>query len=267
MALGADQKDRPLYIASFHDARDELELDEFNAVDTETARTINHLFDFESSLWIIAKQWASDTLRRPAARLHDYFLLLDAYAAHNERPGAPQIVAAHFERDPDTRTVRATMSSHALIPLAQNWLVGRGAEPGRVLEPDGWSDPLDAETEQLEDFLRGSGERFEIHDTFSRHEPPYETWVIATDTQQSPGPAEVYFWRLPDERSPAYTVRRGRFDSLDAAYEWTRDTSAPLPAASRAQAARLRVAPVQPAPAQAPAPPPTDPSTRRPRSR
>ncbi|MEV0530782.1 hypothetical protein [Kitasatospora sp. NPDC050463] len=257
-----------MYIASFHDARDELDLDEFEAVDAVSARTINRLFDFESSLWIIAKQWASDTLRRPGARLHDYFLLLDADAAHHERAGAPQIVAAHFDRDPNARTVRATMASHALIPLAQNWLVGRGAEPSRVLEPDGWSDPLDAETEQLEDFLRGSGERFEIHDTFSRHEPPYETWVVATDTEQTASPsAEVFFWRLPDDRSPAYTVRRGQFASLDAAYEWTRDTSAPLPAATRSQAARLRVAPVQPSPAQAPAPPPTAPNIRRPHGR
>ncbi|MFB7906877.1 hypothetical protein ACFC1T_10645 [Kitasatospora sp. NPDC056076] len=256
-----------MYIASFHDARDELDLDEFDAVDPESARTINRLFDFESSLWIIAKQWASDTLRRPGARLHDYFLLLDSYAAYNERPGAPQIVAAHFDRAPDTRTVRATMTSHALIPLAQNWLVGRGADPGKVLEPEGWSDPLDAETGQLEDFLRGSGERFEIHDTFSRHEPPYETWVIATDNEQAPGPAQVFFWRLPDDKSPAYTVRRGQFDNLDAAYEWTRDTSTPLPAAARAQAARLRAAPIQPSPAQTPTPPPATPFPRRPHGR
>nr|BEK67527.1 hypothetical protein KPHV_47540 [Kitasatospora purpeofusca] len=253
-----------MYIASFHDARDELDLDDLDAADAETARTINRLFDFESSLWMIAKQWASDTLHRPGARLHDYFLLLDAHAAHAEQPGAPQIVAAHFDRDPATRTVRAAMTSHALIPLAQNWLVGRGADLARVLEPEGWSDPLDAETEQLEDALRGSGERLEIHDSFSRHEPPYETWVIATDTQQATGPAEVLFWRLPDDKSPAYTLRHGQFDSLDAAYEWTRDTSAPLPAATRAQAARLRVAPLKPSPTNSPTPPPTtDPSTRR----
>ncbi|WP_030458939.1 hypothetical protein [Kitasatospora sp. NRRL B-11411] len=256
-----------MYIASFHDARDELDLDELDAVDPETARTINRLFDPESSLWIIAKQWASDTLRRPGARLHDYFLLLDSYAVYNERPGAPQLIAAHFDRDPSTRTVRASMTSHALIPLAQNWLVGRGADPSRVLEPQGWSDPLDAETERLEDFLRTSGERFEVHDTFSRHEPPYETWVIATDTEQPPGPAEVFIWRLPDDQNPAYTVRRGQFASLEAAYEWTRDTSAPLPASPRTQAARLRVAPVQPSPAQAPAPPPTMPNARRPHGR
>ncbi|MFE2722769.1 hypothetical protein [Kitasatospora sp. NPDC059327] len=254
-----------MYIASFHDARDELDLDEYNAADAESVRTLNQLFDFESSLWMIAKQWASDTLRRPGARLHDYFLLLDSYAEYNERPGAPQIVAAHFDRDPDTRTVRATMTSHALIPLAQNWLVGRGADPARVLEPQGWSDPLDAETEQLEDALRSSGERLEIHDSYSRHQPPYETWVIATDTQQTSDPAaEVFFWRVPDEKSPAYTVRHGQFDSLDAAYEWTRDTSAPLPAATRAQAARLRVASLRPSPAASPTPTPaTDPSTRR----
>ncbi|MFB7474272.1 hypothetical protein [Kitasatospora sp. NPDC056184] len=254
-----------MYIASFHDAHDELDLDEFDAADAESARTINRLFHPESSLWMIAKQWASDTPRRPGARLHDYFLLLDAYASYDERPGAPQIVAAHFDRTPGTRTVRATMTSHALIPLAQNWLVGRGADPSRVLEPKGWSDPLDAETERLEDFLRGSGERFEVHDTFSRHEPPYETWVIATDAQQTSGPAaEVFFWRVPDEKSPAYTVRHGQFDSLKAAYEWTRDTSAPLPAATRAQAARHRVAPLKPSPTNSPTPPPaTDPSTRR----
>ncbi|MGK4581687.1 hypothetical protein [Kitasatospora sp. HPMI-4] len=255
-----------MYIASFHDARDDLDLDEFNAADPESSRTINRLFNPESSLWIIA-HCAAAPLRRPGPRLHDYFLLLDSYACYTERPGAPEIVAAHFDRDPNTLMIRATMTSHALVPLAQNWLVGRGAEPGRVLEPEGWSDPLDAETERLEEFLRGSGERFEVHDTFTRHEPPYETWVIATDTEQSPGPAQVFFWQLPDDKSPAYTVRSGQFDSLDAAYEWTRDTSAPLPAAARAQAARLRAAPIQPSPTQTPTPPPTATNTRRPQGR
>ncbi|MFJ1931669.1 hypothetical protein ACIPLC_15710 [Kitasatospora sp. NPDC086801] len=192
---------------------------------------MNSLFDPESSLWIIARQSEPD-------ERHHFYLLLDAYAANS--PGAPQIVGVHFERDQAAGTIRADMTTEALIPLAQSWLVGRGADPSRVLEPSSnWPEPNDPETKRIEDYLRTFGDHLEVHETYTQHEEPFETWVIATDTRSSadPAPAEVFVWRRPDNDA-AYTVRHGQFASLDAAYAWAQDTSAPLPAPARTRAAR-----------------------------
>ncbi|MFE2111203.1 hypothetical protein ACFXAF_35800 [Kitasatospora sp. NPDC059463] len=216
-----------------------LGLDELQALDSESARTLNELLNPERSLWVVRAQHAENPY---SPDLRESFLLVIDEAPE---PGVPQVLGVHLHRDLADRTVRAGMHRSVLIPLAQNWLVGRGADPDLVREPDGWSDPVDAETARLEDLLRSSGSRYEIRNDYNTTTAPYEKWVIADDTDalDPKTPVAVFVWRRESDDDTTYTVRGGHFATVEAAHEWTRDTSASLPepsrpATSRAEAAR-----------------------------
>ncbi|MEY9848448.1 hypothetical protein ABH940_005551 [Streptacidiphilus sp. BW17] len=220
----------------------DLDLEDLHPTDAATQHTLNRLFDPEGSLWLLREQHQANP---HTAQLHeDFFLVLD-HASETRGPGAPQLLGVHFERDLAHETIRATMSHHALIPLAQNWLVGRGADPESIREPEGWLTALDATSSEAEQLLRTSGERFEIHDTFSTTAAPFEIWVITTDREplQAERPVTVFVWRRESDDSTSYTVTQAAFATLDEAYAWTKDTTAPVPApfspvSPRAQAAR-----------------------------
>ncbi|MEY9958801.1 hypothetical protein [Streptacidiphilus sp. MAP5-52] len=211
----------------------DLDIHELRSADAATASALNELFDPESSLWLLREH--HQTNPHTALLIDDFFLVIDADVDERGH-GAPEVLGVHFERDLGGGTIRATTKYQALIPLAQNWLIGRGADPEAIREPEGWFSPLDAASGQIEDLLRSSGERFEVHDSYSRHtDEPIETWVITTDGEPpSPEtPFTVFVWRRENADSATYTVQQAAFATLDGAYEWTKDTSVRVPAPGR----------------------------------
>ncbi|MFJ9446728.1 hypothetical protein ACIRRH_33445 [Kitasatospora sp. NPDC101235] len=186
-------------------------------------------------------------------------------------PGEPDIIAVHLERDNVTGTIRAAMETEALVPLAERWLIARGADPEQLASsaatPIRPADPL---TRRIEESLRSSGDRFTVRDSYTDEGEPYDIWVIAQDTAPAAtDPVRVFHYqRQVDDGT--YTVREGGFPDLDAAYAWTRDTSVPLPPvtspSARATAARQTTIPTSDTPPLTPASA-RPPSTGRPRSR
>ncbi|MFF2747820.1 hypothetical protein ACFVVA_19995 [Kitasatospora sp. NPDC058048] len=163
-------------------------------------------------------------------------------------PGEPDIVAVHLERDDTAGTIRAAMATEALVPLAERWLISRGADPEQLTPAANPISPAALLTLQIEEFLRSSGDRFTVHTSYTDASEPYDIWVIAQDTAPSLAEAPVRVWhsrRQVDDDT--YTLREGGFADLDAAYAWTRDTSAPLPPvtspSARAAAARKNTVP------------------------
>ncbi|MFF4735818.1 hypothetical protein ACFY2W_07995 [Streptomyces sp. NPDC001262] len=209
---------------------------------------------------------------------HSYLVLHDT-AATWDIPGSPQLLAMTLTRDLDNRTFRFDAERHPLIPLAQRWLIARGATPDAVRVPPERTGarPADALTTVLEEQLMTSGTRYDVVEHYTDDSTEYETSVLVHDTDPSSAdtPYRLFLetWS-PD--SPTYTLREGAFRNAEAAWERMENREGPLPAprtpvpgvlaTPRAEAARAttRRSPPQPPPAALPpAKPPTPPSSGR----
>ncbi|MFF2955717.1 glycosyl hydrolase [Kitasatospora sp. NPDC057965] len=216
---------------------------------------------------VLAAQHRAD----PSTRLRTSHVIAFDRSAIYGVPGEPDIVAVHLERDDSAGTIRAAMKTEALVPLAERWLIARGADPEQLAQTAIPIRPADPLTRQIEEFLRSSGDRFTVRGSFTDESEPYDIWVIAQDTAPSPAEASVRVWHNRRQvDSDTYTVREGGFADLDAAYAWTRDTSAPLPPvtspSARAAAARHSTVPAAGRPRLDPTPVQPPPGPGRPRS-
>ncbi|GAB7185670.1 hypothetical protein ATKI12_5501 [Kitasatospora sp. Ki12] len=235
--------------------------------DEESDEVLSKLAVRESEYLFLAAQHRAD----PSSRLRTSYVIAVDRSAIYDVPGTPDVVAIHLERDEAAGTVRAAMETEALVPLAERWLIARGADPKQFTQSAAPLDPADQLTRRIEEFLRCSGDRFNVRNSYTDGSEPYDVWVVAEDTAPSSAEAPVRaFHSRRQVDDDTYTVREGGFAGLDAAYAWTRDTSVPLPPvispSARAAAARQSTIPATGAPRLAPRsaqPPPAG----RPRSR
>ncbi|MEU4113275.1 hypothetical protein AB0F71_02085 [Kitasatospora sp. NPDC028055] len=208
-----------------------------------------------------------------------FHVVHDGTMTWHDVPGLAQYAAIHVERDRAESTYRFEYSRHPIAALAQNWLVGRGADPAQLTVDV--EDPMctDQATRDLEDFLASSGDRFRLVDDHTYDSPDfYKTWIIASDNRPDPGQQPVrVFYEDVDTATHSYTLRQGGFATVEAARSWVDrlgHPDNPLPPLTAAPSARAAGAGAHssvavtfsaPDPAQAPAMPegsPTRPQRR-----
>jgi hypothetical protein len=213
---------------------------ELTAANNDTLRELRELYDPSGELWLFRSHHTTSPYD-PDLR-SDFLLALDGGAA----PGVPRVLAIHLDRDFAIRTVRAALKRTSSLHLAQEWLVERGADAEQIQAPEGWNDPADPQTAAVQDLLTACGEHYAVHDSFRSTSVPYDIWVIAAD-QETPNrllPIVVFHWSREGDDPHTYTVRVGQFATIEDAYEWTRDTSRPMPhrtssLSQRTEAARI----------------------------
>ncbi|AEN10805.1 MULTISPECIES: hypothetical protein [unclassified Streptomyces] len=143
-------------------------------------------------------------------------------------PGAPQLVAVVVARDLSRGTFTVETSSHATASFAQNWLVERGCPPGSILVGDGFPQPGDDLTLQIEQQVRESGTRYAFLDSYTEDIDRVETWTLVRDSRAAQAPIRVFLqdWHLD---AGIYTMREGAFADVGAAQTWLDERSGPLP--------------------------------------
>jgi len=164
-----------------------LELDELDHTDPDTTRTMNRLANWEGMCGVRGSYDQQDPAR-PNRSEHFYV----AYDHDLAAGGRDAWVGAHLVLDQEKGTLQAALSDQPMASLAENWLIGRGADADRLRQRlrRGEYDPADTATEEVEELLRHHGERFEPHDSVRATDgPPHETWMIATDAEAPDPPA------------------------------------------------------------------------------
>ncbi|MFJ4676898.1 hypothetical protein [Kitasatospora sp. NPDC088783] len=171
-----------------------------------------------------------------------YLVFYNAAHAYGDVPGLPAMVAVRIQRDRAAGTFEMEYAWHPLAAMAEAWLVQRGADPAAFTR-QGPIGPADRETERIEALLRGSVNRFAVHDDYSFDTVPYDTWVIATDTQAADParPVRVFHDRRQVD-DDTYTLREGHFATVEDARAWTDDPDSPLPPAALSPSARAAAA-------------------------
>ncbi|MGP4112713.1 hypothetical protein ACTWP5_17620 [Streptomyces sp. 4N509B] len=192
---------------------DELQLSD----DSFTPLAWHHERDGSASFWIF----------------HDGAAIWDV-------PGTGQLVALCVARDPGSRRCYVERSRASLMPLAQRWLISRGAPPQAlaVRHPEQLRRPADSHTVWLERQLRDSHHRYRIEHEYT-HEPASaaEGYVVEVvlrdrDIHHAHQPYRLIVEQTrPDGAS--YTLRQGAFPDHDAAMTWLArwhtDRTLPLP--------------------------------------
>lgn len=216
-----------------------------------------------------------------SADARNSFLLLYDRAAIWDIPGTAECLSLHITRDVEQRTFTFASERHPVVPLAQNWLIGRGCpkEAAEVSDRHG-PRPADALTTRLEDLLRtNAGNRYEVLDHYTDNPCSFDSGVEVRTFVYDNHPASADTpYRLFLEETPkdlrSYTVREGAFANAEEADRWTVERDTPLPLAPappdtadrRAAAARARsttpgsgvsVAPAPVSPSRSAGPPPT----------
>ncbi|MEU9342030.1 hypothetical protein AB0D74_12535 [Streptomyces sp. NPDC048278] len=212
---------------------------------------------------------------------HDSYLLLYDRAAIWDIPGTAEYLSLHITRDVEQRTFAFASERHPVVPLAQNWLIGRGCptEAAEVSDRHG-PRPADALTRRLEDLLRTNpGNRYEVLDHYTDNACSFDSGVEVRTLlyDAHPDSADTPYRLFLEETAKdlrSYTVREGAFANADEADRWAVERDSPLPLAPappgtadrRAAAARARstsagadvaVAPAPAAPSRAAGPAPS----------
>ncbi|GJF32624.1 hypothetical protein KNE206_53240 [Kitasatospora sp. NE20-6] len=215
-------------------------IDDLEPADSATEHNADYLSVIGPELTLLSQQ---TTTNPHTALLKDgYYVAFDTAHMWNDMSGRSSLIAVHTEQDFGAGTFRVEFMSHALIGLAEQWLVDRGADPDAFTR-DSVITAADEETTRLEEMLRGSGGRFTAHDDYTHAAEPYDVWVIATDTlaQGSEMPVRVFHEQRQVD-TDTYTLREGHFPSIEEALEWTKDPNAPLPSSGRRPNARAAAA-------------------------
>lgn len=187
-----------------------------------------------------------------ADRRNSYLLFFDSSAIWGV-PGAAAYVAVHITRDVEQRTFTFEHAEQPVVPLAQNWLIGRGCPEG-ALQLSFGPRPADALTSRLEDLLRANPNgRYKVLDHFTNNpsSPDFGVEVHTLVYDSHPDAAHAPYRLFLEETTKdfaSYTVREGAFTSQEAAQEWAMNRTTPLPLAPdpassnsrRADAARAR---------------------------
>ncbi|WP_269858015.1 hypothetical protein [Streptomyces sp. RPT161] len=221
-------------------------LEGFEPTDDDVAEDFSFVTLYDDSLVAVAEHHSSDG--------RDTYLVLYDNSAQWGAPGTPAYIAMHVKREVGQRSFRFDSTPVALVPLAQRWLIERGC-PAEAIEVSHANSPKpkDELTQQLEERLKSSGNRYEVldHNTYNpgRFDFGTETWVLVHDSHldSAEQPYRVFLEEVSADLS-GYTVREGAFADEDAAEEWlwNRDTPLPRPVEAtrgtthRAQAALAR---------------------------
>ncbi|MFD7730454.1 hypothetical protein ACFV6F_08725 [Kitasatospora phosalacinea] len=224
------------YYPEVSDLASELDLDEVDSADPRTWDVLEWLADYDRDRVILYGYGPPD------GGTGDHFYL--AYD-HGRQDGAlPPFVSVHLHVEADRTSLRADMQDHPMAPLAENWLVGKGADRDRIRQLAGQVFfPLgDRESTEAETLLRESGPRFEVLDSRSTQAGDhFETHTVATDrTPPDPGRPVAAFVEFRTGDAPSY-LRAASFPTREAAAEWIREAGKPQPptVSARAEAARL----------------------------
>ncbi|MFC8718055.1 glycosyl hydrolase [Kitasatospora sp. NPDC057198] len=177
-----------------------------------------------------------------AEALHDEFELLvrhDSGAGRSHvlafdagavwvMPGAENLAAFDVVRHLEQGTFRLRQSKHANVAFAQKWLVDRGCPP-EALRLDRLL-PADERTRRVEERIHGSGDRYEVRDSFAMEGDDNRAWTMVVDREAAALPVRLFVEELlPDRKT--YTLREGAFPDEDAAWEWCLREPGPLPPA------------------------------------
>ncbi|GAO12025.1 hypothetical protein TPA0598_09_03160 [Streptomyces lydicamycinicus] len=146
-------------MAELHLPRPDYRIDGFKATTEQTEE------DFSSVT-------LSDDMFLPLVEHHsadgrDSYLLMYDWAAIWDVPGTAEYVTLHISRDDERRTFDFASEAHPTVPLAQNWMIGRGCPDEAVeLSSIHWPRPADALTSRLEEQLRVNPDgRYTVVDT------------------------------------------------------------------------------------------------------
>ncbi|MGW4345306.1 hypothetical protein ACWEL8_09540 [Streptomyces sp. NPDC004690] len=178
----------------------------------------------------------------PLAQHHDaahsyydsYYVLFDRTATYG-RPGMPQYIALHLQRD---MTRRTSCFERALLPLsamARSWLIHRGCPADAItLSPDLGPPPADEATRALEARLADDGDRYAMGYSYTNDDPDdMVTVVVLRDlAERVPSPFRVVVEEV-DTDGWTYTLREGGFATAEEALTWCDDRltgeAGPLP--------------------------------------
>ncbi|MEU9189203.1 hypothetical protein AB0D14_32605 [Streptomyces sp. NPDC048484] len=187
---------------------------------------------------------------------HSYYVLFDRTATWG-RPGMPQVLAVHLQREYGKQAFSFDQAPLPLPAMAQSWLVHRGCPPDAiVLDPELGPPPADEATRALEKRLADDGDHYAMGYSYTADDPDDMVTVVALRALNEPGPSPFrVVVEEVDTDAWTHTLREGGFDTKEAALQWCDDRlsgkAGPLRPV-RPEAAAVRPAGVAKAPAPRP---------------
>ncbi|MFD8524118.1 hypothetical protein ACFV2D_29425 [Streptomyces capillispiralis] len=174
----------------------------------------------------------------PLAEHHDgpnsYYVLFDRTATWG-RPGMPQVLAVHLQRDHEQGMFSFEHAQLPLSAMAQSWLIHRGCPPDAIgLHPELGPPPADEATRALERRLVGDGDHYAMGYSYTSDDPDDMVIVVVLRAQdeQVPSPFRVVVEEV-DTETWTHTLREGGFDTAGEALQWCDDRltgeAGPLP--------------------------------------
>ncbi len=166
---------------------------------------------------------------------HSYWIAHDPSAVWGP-PGEPHLIAIFIHRRHDRGYFTCTFSTHALLALAQRWLIRRGCpESGtQPLDTVDHPAPADEVTCRIEKTLRSPSGRLEVLDHYTREprtaQEHFAVHVLA-HAPGFPGPFRIFCELLRPDFT--YMLREGAFPDRKTADNWLElwhtDPATPLP--------------------------------------
>jgi len=138
-------------------------------------------------------------------------------AATWDIPGTAEIVAIHVQRELADRVFTLRSTQLPTVPLAHQWLAGRGVPSSSLRSFPGMERSADQMSQWSEERIRTSGERFKVVDHYTYSDNV--VWVIFEDLD--PGGLDPFLVQLetPDPDLD-YRVREGRHATFQDAWTW-----------------------------------------------
>ncbi|MEU4486656.1 hypothetical protein AB0H94_17515 [Streptomyces purpurascens] len=163
-----------------------------------------------------------------------FYVLFDRTATWG-RPGMPQVLAVHLQRDREKRTFTFERAALPLPAMAQSWLIHRGCPPDAIsLNPELGPPPADEATRALERRLAGDGDRYAMGYSYTSDDPDDMVTVVALRAldERALSPFRVVVEEV-DTDAWTHTLREGGFDTVGEALQWCDDRltgeAGPLP--------------------------------------
>ncbi|MGA5704541.1 hypothetical protein [Peterkaempfera bronchialis] len=180
----------------------------------------------------------SPPLRQQHSADRSFYLFLDEHSWSGDLPGPPQVLAVHVQRQPGRGLALVEHSFEAMVPLAQRWLLARGADRTALDVSSGiYARPASEATLLAEERLRTLG-RYEVLDHFTYDWEPSPAWVLALDRHEhdpdlpyrvfhrdfGPYQRNAVGFLQPSPDAASYSVTEHAFRTLNDVEVWTRAT-------------------------------------------